>query len=72
MISKDCLYLIVTVKDLDFEIPPIESFFVVNEFQEVCPNDLPVIPPEQDIDFGIDSLSVTPKVVMSGVFWEFL
>ena len=57
MISKGCLYHIVRVQDLDSEIPPTESVPVVTEFLEVFPNDLPVIPPEREIDFGIDLLS---------------
>ena len=56
MISKDCLYLIVTVKDLDFEIPPIESVPVVSEFPKVFPNEIPDIPLEREIDFCIDLL----------------
>ena len=32
IISKVCLYYIVRVKDLDSEIPPVESVPVVNEF----------------------------------------
>ena len=57
MISNGCLYHIVRVQDLDSEIPPTESVPVVTEFLEVFPNDLPVIPPEREIDFGIDLLS---------------
>ena len=45
MILKGCLYHIVRVQDLDFEIPPIESVTVVNEFLKVFPNDLSGIPP---------------------------
>ena len=31
----------------------------MNEFSEVFPNDLPDIPPEQKLDFGIDLLPET-------------
>ena len=51
IISKVCLYYIVRVKDLDSEIPPVESVPVVNEFLEVFPNDLPSIPPERKLIF---------------------
>ena len=54
MISKGCLYHIVRFKDLDSEIPPIDSVPVVSEFREVFPNVLPCIPQEWEIDFGID------------------
>ena len=55
MISKGCLYKVVRVKDLEFDIPSIELVPVVKDFPEVFP-DLPGIPPEWEIDFGIDLL----------------
>ena len=62
MISKGCLYHIVRVQDLDSEIPPTESVPVVTEFLEGFPNDLPVIPPEREIDFGIVLLPDTNPI----------
>ena len=59
MISKGCLYHIVRVQDLDFEIPPIESILIVSEFLKVFPNDLRGIPPKREIDFYIDLLPDT-------------
>ncbi|TMX05241.1 hypothetical protein EJD97_000237 [Solanum chilense] len=56
MISKGCLYDIVRVQDLDSEIHPIQSVPVMSEFLEVFPNDLCGIPPEREINFGIDLL----------------
>ncbi len=54
MIFKGFLCHIVRFIDLDSKIPPIESVPVVRELPEVFPNDLPGIPPKQDIDFVID------------------
>ena len=34
----------------------------MNEFSEVFPNDLPDIPPEQKLDFGIDLLPETNPI----------
>ena len=62
MISEGCLYHIVRVKDLDFEVSPIELVPIVRGFLEVFPNDLLEIPPEQEIDFGIDLLSDTNPI----------
>ena len=42
------------IQDLDSKIPPVESVPVVSEFSEVFSNDLPGIPPEQEIYFGIN------------------
>ncbi|WMV46051.1 hypothetical protein MTR67_039436, partial [Solanum verrucosum] len=40
----------------------IESVLVVNEFFDVFPNDLPGVPPEREIDFGIDLLPDTQPI----------
>ena len=40
MMSKGLLYHLVSVNDLDHDIPSMESVPVVNEFQDVFPNDL--------------------------------
>ena len=53
MISKNFLYLIVRVQDLDLELPPIESIPVQREYSEVLSNDLLGIPLEREIDFII-------------------
>ena len=58
MISKGCLYHIIRVKDLESDIPPIESVHVVKDFLEVFLDDLLGIYPEQEIDFGINLLPV--------------
>ena len=47
---------------MDSEIPPIESVLVVREFAEVFLNKLPDIPPEGEIDFGIDLLPNTNPI----------
>ncbi|KAH0765186.1 hypothetical protein KY285_001057 [Solanum tuberosum] len=46
----------VLVRDVDSETPPLESVPIVNEFEEVFLDDLPGIPLEREIDFGIDLL----------------
>jgi len=62
MISKGCIYHIVRVIDVESETPSLESVPVVNEFPKVFPNDLPDIPPEREIDFGIDLLPDTQPI----------
>ena len=42
------------VNDLDHDISSIHSVPVVNEFQDVFPDDFPKVPPPREIDFGID------------------
>ena len=54
MMSKGLLCHLVSVNDLDHDIPSIDSVPVVNEFQDVFPDDLPGVPPPRWIDFGIN------------------
>ena len=54
MMSKGLLCHIVSVNDLDHDIPTIDSMPIVNEFLDVFPDDLPRIPPPREIDFCID------------------
>ncbi|KAH0716653.1 hypothetical protein KY290_012914 [Solanum tuberosum] len=62
LIFKGCLYHIVRVKYLELEIPPLESVPVVKDISEVFSDDLPGIPPEREIDFGIYLLSDTQHI----------
>ncbi|KAH0638002.1 hypothetical protein KY289_037917 [Solanum tuberosum] len=62
MISKGCIYHIVRVMDFESETPSLESVPLVNEFLEVFFDDFPGIPPEWEIDFGIDLLSDTQPI----------
>lgn len=52
-------YHILTVKDLESDIYPIESVPAVKDFPEVFPDDLPGIPPKLEIDLGINFLPYT-------------
>ena len=56
LISKECIYHLVRVKDSKFETPTFQSVNVVNEFSDIFPDDLPGIPPNRAIEFGIDLL----------------
>ncbi|KAG5572887.1 hypothetical protein H5410_062653 [Solanum commersonii] len=59
---EGCVYHLVPVNNSSVETPPIESVPVMNEFQEVYPNDLPVVPSEREIYFGIDILLDTRPI----------
>ncbi|KAF3651801.1 putative auxin-induced protein 5NG4-like [Capsicum annuum] len=62
MISKGCVYHLVHVKDSSSKSSSLESVPVVNEYLDVFPEDLPGIPPEGEIDFGIDLLPDTQPI----------
>ena len=62
MISKGYLYHLVRVKDSSLETPTLDQVPVVCEFPEVFPQDLLRVPPEREIDFGIDILLDTQPI----------
>ena len=72
MISKECLYHIVKVQDLDYKIPLNELVPILREFSEVIPNDLPSIPPKREIDFGIVLLPDTNPIEFLLIGWLWL
>ena len=45
MMSKGLLCHIMSVNDLDHDIPSIDSVPVVDEFQDVLPDEFPGVPP---------------------------
>jgi len=62
MINKGCIYHLVWVTDTTAEAPTLESVPVVKEFPEVFPDELPRIPPNREIDFGIDVMPGTQPI----------
>ena len=56
LISKGCIYRFVRFKDTKSETPTLQSVNVVNDFSDVFSNDLLGIPPDREIEFGIDLL----------------
>ncbi|XP_070010317.1 uncharacterized protein [Nicotiana sylvestris] len=54
MIKKGCIYHLVWVTDTNAEAPSLESVLVVNEFSGIFPDELPGIPPDREINIGID------------------
>ena len=54
MLSEGYLYYVVRVNDLEHEVPSIHSMSILNEFHDVFPEDLPGLPTEHEIYFGVD------------------
>ncbi|WMV54250.1 hypothetical protein MTR67_047635 [Solanum verrucosum] len=50
------------VKNSNTKTPTLESDPFVNKFPEVFPEDLPGVPTEREIDFGIDILPDTHPI----------
>ena len=66
--AKGLLCLLVSVNDLDHDVPFIDSVPVVNEFLDVFPEDFPGVPPLREIDFGID-LEHDTKPISIPPYW---
>nr|XP_009796798.1 PREDICTED: uncharacterized protein LOC104243316 [Nicotiana sylvestris] len=63
MINKGCIYHVVPVMDTNAEAPILESVPVVNKFPDVFLDELPRIPPDREIDFGIDVMPSTQQPI---------
>ncbi|XP_070031748.1 uncharacterized protein [Nicotiana tomentosiformis] len=57
MVVKRCFSYLDFMRDVDADTLTIDSFSVVRDFSNVFPADLPGMPPDRDIDFGIDLVS---------------
>ncbi|XP_070013893.1 uncharacterized protein [Nicotiana sylvestris] len=62
VVTEGCIYHLVRVADTTSEVSAPESVPVVNEFLEVFPDELPRIPPDREIDIGIDVLPDTQPI----------
>ncbi|XP_059294514.1 uncharacterized protein LOC132047494 [Lycium ferocissimum] len=62
MIFNGYIYNLFRVKDSDGQTPTLQSIPIVNDFPEVFPEDLSGVPPDREIDFGIDLLPGTKSI----------
>nr|AAV31171.1 Putative polyprotein, identical [Solanum tuberosum] len=62
LVSKGCVYHLVRVHDSSVKMPPFQSVPIVREFPEVFPDDLPGIPSEREIEFGIGLIPDTRPI----------
>ncbi|XP_070022535.1 uncharacterized protein [Nicotiana sylvestris] len=62
MIGKRCLAYLALIINPESEPPALQSVPVVREFLEVFPDDLPGLPPERIINFGIDLMPCTQPI----------
>lgn len=62
MISKGYFYHFVRFQDSSSENPNLESMSVACEIPYVFPEDLPRVPLEREIDFGIELLPDTQPI----------
>ncbi|XP_070032748.1 uncharacterized protein [Nicotiana tomentosiformis] len=55
LVSSGCLVYLAHVRDMKPDSPMLESIQIMKEFSDVFPDDLPGIPPDREIEFGIDT-----------------
>ncbi|XP_070011290.1 uncharacterized protein [Nicotiana sylvestris] len=57
MVEKGCAAYLAYVRDVSVDTPSVDLVPVVRDYPDVFPADLSCMPPDRDIDFGIDLLS---------------
>ena len=62
LLKKGCQAFLAFVVDSSDGGVEIGDITVVNEYQDVFPEDLPGLPPEREVDFGIDLLPGTAPI----------
>ncbi|XP_070049019.1 uncharacterized protein [Nicotiana tomentosiformis] len=62
MIRKGYIYHLVRVTDTTIEVPTLQSAPIVNDFPDIFPDELPGVPPDREIDFGIDMIPGTEPI----------
>ncbi|XP_070047332.1 uncharacterized protein [Nicotiana tomentosiformis] len=62
VVRKGCLSYLAFVRDAEADTPTIDSVLVVRDFSDIFPADLPGMPPDRDIDFGIDLVLGTQPI----------
>ncbi|XP_070046557.1 uncharacterized protein [Nicotiana tomentosiformis] len=59
---RGCEAYLAFVRDVSVNTPTVESVPIVREYPDIFPVDLLAIPPDRDIDFGIDLFSGTHPI----------
>ena len=54
LLRQGCEAYLAYVVDTERKIPNIKEVEVVDEFEDVFPNDLPGLPPDREIEFAIE------------------
>lgn len=59
IVEKECLAYFTFIQDNSVEVPFVDSVLVVGELLNMFPMNLPRMPPNGDIHFGINLVSNT-------------
>ncbi|XP_075079670.1 uncharacterized protein LOC142164825 [Nicotiana tabacum] len=61
MVEKGCNAYLAFIRDVSVDTPTMESVLVVRDYLDVFLVDLMGMPPDKDVDFGIDLLSLVEQ-----------
>jgi len=62
MVGKGCDAYLAYVRDVSIDTPTVELVTVVRDYPDAFVTDIPGMPPDRDIDFGIDLLPGTQPI----------
>uniref|UniRef100_A0A2N9HQ68 Retrotransposon gag domain-containing protein n=1 Tax=Fagus sylvatica TaxID=28930 RepID=A0A2N9HQ68_FAGSY len=62
LLKKGCHAYLAYVSNSKSKLPELDKIWVVKEFPDVFPEDLPGLPPDREIEFSIDLLSGTTPI----------
>ena len=62
LLRKGCQAYLAHMIDTKLEGPKLEGIFIVSEFSDIFPEELPGLPPEREIEFSIELQPSTPPL----------
>ncbi|XP_070041615.1 uncharacterized protein [Nicotiana tomentosiformis] len=62
IVSNECLAYLAHIRDMKVDSLVLESVPIMKESAGVSPEDIPGIPPDREIEFGIDTLPGTQPI----------
>ena len=62
LLIKGCQGFFAVVKDIDKPTVSLDQILIVQEFPDVFPEELPSLPPDREIEFGIDVIPGTHPI----------
>ena len=65
MLKKGCDAYLAYMKEAKKESPRVEDIWIVREYPNVFPDELPGLPPEREVEFTIKLVSSTEPISIS-------
>ena len=62
LVRKGCEAYLACISDTEVKRPTVEELRIIKEFPDVFPKELPGLPPDKEVEFGIELLPGTASV----------